>query len=55
MDNVIGKKVRIKDIVDVPIYLRQYDIKYCGRTCTIVAVTFNTFEFENITYTINFG
>lgn len=55
MDNVIGKKVRIKDIVDVPIYLRQYDIKYCGRTGTIVAVTFNTFEFENITYTINFG
>lgn len=55
MDNVIGKKVRIKDVMDVPRYLQRYYIKYWGRTGTIVAVTFNTFEFENITYTINFG
>lgn len=55
MDNVIGKKVRMKDIVDVPIYLQRYYIKYWGRTGTIVAVTFNTYVFENITYTIDFG
>lgn len=54
MDNVIGKKVRIKDIVDVPIYLRQYDIKYCGRTGTIVAVTFSTSNKEDVIYTIEF-
>ena len=47
MDNVIGKKVRIKDIVDVPIY-------YWGRTGTIVAVTFNTLD-EDVIYTIDFG
>ena len=47
MDNVIGKKVRIKDIVDVPIY-------YWGRTGTIVAVTFNTLD-EEVIYTIDFG
>lgn len=61
MDNVIGKKVRMKDIVDVPIYLQRYYIKYWGRTGTIVAVTFNTSTFktykifENMTYTIDFG
>lgn len=47
MDNVIGKKVRIKDIVDVPIY-------YWGRTGAIVAVTFNTLD-EDVIYTIDFG
>lgn len=47
MDNVIGKKVRIKDIVDVPIY-------YWERTGTIVAVTFNTLD-EEVIYTIDFG
>lgn len=55
MDNVIGKKVRMKDIIDVPIYLQRYYIKYWGRTGTIVAVTFNTYVSENITYTIDFG
>lgn len=55
MDNVIGKKVRMKDIVDVPIYWQRYYIKYWGRTGTIVAVTFNTYVSENITYTIDFG
>ena len=55
MDNVIGKKVRMKDIVDVPIYLQRYYIKYWERTGTIVAVTFNTYVSENITYTIDFG
>lgn len=47
MDNVIGKKVRIKDVIDVPIY-------YWGRTGTIVAVTFNTLD-EDVIYTIDFG
>ena len=55
MDNVIGKKVRMKDIVDVPIYLQRYYIKYWGRTGTIVAVTFNTYVSKNMTYTIDFG
>ena len=54
MDNVIGRKVRIKDIVDVPRYLQRYYIKYWGRTGTIVAVTFNT-VFEDVIYTIDFG
>ena len=54
MDNVIGKKVRIKDIVGVPIYLRRYDIKYCGRIGIIVAVTFNTSNKEDVIYTIDF-
>ena len=54
MDNVIGRKVRIKDIVDVPRYLQQYYTKYWGRTGTIVAVTFNTFAFENVIYQIDF-
>lgn len=55
MDNVIGKKIRMKGVVDVPRYLQRYYIKYWGRTGTIVAVTFNTFTFEDIIYTIDFG
>ena len=55
MDNVIGRKVRIKGVVDVPIYLQRHYIKYCGRTGTIIAVTFNTYAFEDIIYTIDFG
>lgn len=54
MDNVIGKKVRMKDIIDVPIYLQRYYIKYWGRTGTIVSVTFNTLD-EDVIYTIDFG
>lgn len=57
MDNAIGRKIRIKDLdlVDVPRYLQQYYIKYWGRTGTIVAVTFNTYAFEDIIYKIDFG
>lgn len=55
MDNVIGRKVRIKDVVDISGYLQRHYIKYWGRIGTIIAVTFNTFAFEDIIYTINFG
>ena len=57
MDNVIGRKIRIKDLdlVDVPRYLLQQYYMYRGRTGTIVAVTFNTYAFEDIIYEIDFG